>query len=101
MSFLGTAPRKCQPQISLKLLSKVFEASCLLYVEDVCHYPVVKFSPAFTFQAIPASLGVSATKKYHVNSLAVARKAKEAIGGITKLTHSDGIYSVAKGKKFS
>ncbi|XWS23671.1 hypothetical protein CRYUN_Cryun28dG0035100 [Craigia yunnanensis] len=42
------------------------------------------------FKAIPASLGVSATKQYHVNSLAVQRKAKEAIGGITKLTHSDG-----------
>ncbi|GMI78375.1 UDP-sugar pyrophosphorylase [Hibiscus trionum] len=42
------------------------------------------------FKAIPASLGVSATKEYHVNSLAVPRKAKEAIGGITKLTHSDG-----------
>ncbi|KAJ3696268.1 hypothetical protein LUZ60_001645 [Juncus effusus] len=42
------------------------------------------------FKAIPASLGVSATKGYNVNSLAVPRKAKEAIGGITKLTHSDG-----------
>ncbi|XP_058072135.1 UDP-sugar pyrophosphorylase-like isoform X2 [Magnolia sinica] len=42
------------------------------------------------FKAIPASLGVSSTKNYHVNSLAVPRKAKEAIGGITKLTHSDG-----------
>ncbi|KAK3043699.1 hypothetical protein RJ639_000115 [Escallonia herrerae] len=42
------------------------------------------------FKAIPAALGVSATKKYHVNSLAVPRKAKEAIGGITKLTHADG-----------
>ncbi|PKA49520.1 UDP-sugar pyrophosphorylase [Apostasia shenzhenica] len=42
------------------------------------------------FKAIPASLGVSATKGYHVNSLAVPRKAKEAIGGITKLTHEDG-----------
>lgn len=42
------------------------------------------------FQAIPASLGVSATKQYEVNSLAVPRKAKEAIGGITKLTHADG-----------
>lgn len=30
------------------------------------------------------------TKGYHVNSLAVPRKAKEAIGGITKLTHTDG-----------
>ncbi|XP_072979799.1 UDP-sugar pyrophosphorylase isoform X1 [Typha angustifolia] len=42
------------------------------------------------FKAIPASLGVSATKGYNVNSLAVPRKAKEAIGGITKLTHADG-----------
>jgi len=44
-------------------------------------------------QAIPASLGVSATKQYHVNSLAVPRKAKEAIGGISKLTHVDGNFS--------
>ncbi|KAF3447050.1 hypothetical protein FNV43_RR12230 [Rhamnella rubrinervis] len=42
------------------------------------------------FNAIPAAIGVSATKQYHVNSLAVPRKAKEAIGGITRLTHSDG-----------
>ncbi|KAL4183819.1 hypothetical protein AMTRI_Chr11g100160 [Amborella trichopoda] len=42
------------------------------------------------FKAIPASLGVSSIKGYHVNSLAVLRKAKEAIGGITKLTHKDG-----------
>ncbi|KAL3504295.1 hypothetical protein ACH5RR_034136 [Cinchona calisaya] len=42
------------------------------------------------FKAIPASLGVSAAKQYHVNSLAVPRKAKDAIGGITKLTHKDG-----------
>lgn len=42
------------------------------------------------FKGIPAALGVSATKQYHVNSLAVPRKAKEAIGGITKLTHADG-----------
>lgn len=42
------------------------------------------------FKAIPSALGVSATKQYQVNSLAVPRKAKEAIGGITRLTHSDG-----------
>ncbi|KAL8167588.1 hypothetical protein V2J09_009087 [Rumex salicifolius] len=42
------------------------------------------------FKAIPAALGVSTIKKYHVNSLAVPRKAKEANGGITKLTHADG-----------
>ncbi|GLT77929.1 hypothetical protein SLA2020_494830 [Shorea laevis] len=45
---------------------------------------------ALLFKVIPASLGVSATKQYHVNSLAVQRKAKEAIGGITRLTHADG-----------
>jgi hypothetical protein len=33
---------------------------------------------------------VSATQGYDVNSLAVPRKAKEAIGGITRLTHEDG-----------
>ncbi|KAL7597093.1 hypothetical protein Lser_V15G28987 [Lactuca serriola] len=42
--------------------------------------------------AIPAALGVSATKEYHVNSLFVPRKAKEAIGGITSLTHSDAKF---------
>ncbi|MCL7049254.1 hypothetical protein MKW94_023927, partial [Papaver nudicaule] len=42
------------------------------------------------FRAIPSALGVSSTKEYHVNSLAVPRKAKEAIGGIAKLTHADG-----------
>ncbi|CAA0831691.1 UDP-sugar pyrophosphorylase [Striga hermonthica] len=42
------------------------------------------------FKAIPSALGVSVIKEYHVNSLAVPRKAKEAIGGITRLTHRDG-----------
>lgn len=42
------------------------------------------------FKAIPAALGVSAIKDFDVNSLAVPRKAKEAIGGIAQLTHSDG-----------
>lgn len=42
------------------------------------------------FKGIPASLGVSASKGFHVNSLAVPRKAKEAIGGIAQLTHEDG-----------
>ncbi|EXB28448.1 UDP-sugar pyrophospharylase [Morus notabilis] len=45
----------------------------------------------YKIQAIPAAIGVSATRQYHVNSLAVPRKAKEAIGGITRLTHVDGI----------
>ncbi|KAH9307627.1 hypothetical protein KI387_035538, partial [Taxus chinensis] len=42
------------------------------------------------FKGIPAALGVSASKDFYVNSLAVPRKAKEAIGGIAQLTHSDG-----------
>ncbi|KAI4387962.1 hypothetical protein MLD38_000344 [Melastoma candidum] len=42
------------------------------------------------FKAIPSALGVSSARGFHVNSLAVPRKAKEAIGGITKLTHEDG-----------
>ena len=85
--------KKCQPWISLKLVSEVFEPSCLLYVDNIfVTVTWVNFSLTFIVQAIPASLGVSATKKYHVNSLAVPRKAKEAIGGITKLTHSDGTY---------
>ncbi|GAB2270418.1 hypothetical protein Dimus_005320 [Dionaea muscipula] len=66
-----------------------------VYVHDM-HNAGVKWVLFFQdtngllFKAIPAALGVSATKQYHVNSLAVPRKAKEAIGGITKLTHADG-----------
>nr|GEY13931.1 UDP-sugar pyrophosphorylase-like [Tanacetum cinerariifolium] len=41
------------------------------------------------FKGIPSILGVSASKEYHVNSLAVPRKAKEANGGITNLTRTD------------
>lgn len=38
------------------------------------------------FKAIPAALGVSLSRRFDVNSLAVPRKAGEAIGGIAKLT---------------
>ena len=41
-------------------------------------------------QAVPASLGVSASRDFDVNSLAVPRKAKESIGAIAKLSHKDG-----------
>ncbi len=37
------------------------------------------------FRAVPASLAISAEKGFAVNSLAVPRKAKEAIGAICKL----------------
>ena len=40
---------------------------------------------------IPAGIaGVSARERYDVNSLAVPRKAQEAIGAITSLLHKDG-----------
>ena len=62
---------------------------------DLFGYKVnVLYAHFLLLQGIPASLGVSATKQYHVNSLAVPRKAKEAIGGITRLTHADGITVV-------
>ncbi|MCO5578435.1 hypothetical protein L7F22_032277 [Adiantum nelumboides] len=46
------------------------------------------------FKAIPPALGVSAQKDLDVNSLAVPRKAKEAIGGICRLTHENGTQMV-------
>ena len=45
---------------------------------------------ALVFRALLASLGVSARHNYDVNSLAVPRKAKEAIGAIALLQHKDG-----------
>lgn len=42
------------------------------------------------FRALPAALGVSARHGYDVNSLAVPRRAKEAIGAITTLAFPDG-----------
>ena len=42
------------------------------------------------FRALPAAVGVSAEHDYDVNSLAVPRKAKEAIGAITRLKGRDG-----------
>jgi UDP-sugar pyrophosphorylase len=38
------------------------------------------------FRGLPAALGVSATHQYDINSLAVPRRAGEAIGAITTLT---------------
>ena len=45
---------------------------------------------AQVFKTLPAALGVSLTHDFDVNSLAVPRKAKEAIGAITKLKLKDG-----------
>ena len=44
---------------------------------------------AQVFRALPAALGVSVTRDFDVNSLAVPRKAKEAIGAIARLEFSD------------
>ncbi|KAL5574089.1 hypothetical protein UlMin_023686, partial [Ulmus minor] len=44
------------------------------------------------FNGIPAAISFSATRQYHVNSLAVPRKTKEGIGGITRLTHADDLF---------
>ena len=45
---------------------------------------------ALVFRAIPAALALSAREGYAVNSIAVPRKAKEAIGAICKLERQDG-----------
>jgi len=42
------------------------------------------------FRAFLATLGVSAVKGFAMNSVAVPRKAKDAMGGIAKLTRTDG-----------
>jgi UDP-sugar pyrophosphorylase len=39
------------------------------------------------FHTLPAMLGVSQSNRFIMNSLAVPRKAKQAIGGIATLTH--------------
>lgn len=39
------------------------------------------------FHTLPAMLGVSKSNRFIMNSLAVPRKAKQAIGGIATLTH--------------
>jgi len=45
---------------------------------------------ALAFHALPAMLGVSQSRELQVNSLAVPRVAKQAVGAITKLQHADG-----------
>lgn len=45
---------------------------------------------AQVFRALPAALGVSADRDFDVNSLAVPRKAKEAIGAIARLKSTSG-----------
>ncbi|CAI0610505.1 unnamed protein product [Linum tenue] len=43
-----------------------------------------------SLQGNSSFIGSQCHERYHVNSLSVPRKAKEAIGGIAKLTHTDG-----------
>ena len=49
---------------------------------------------ALVFRAIPASLAISKTSNFAVNSLAVPRKAKEAIGAICKLVKDDSTMTL-------
>lgn len=52
--------------------------------------PLLQDTNALVFRALLAALGLSAANDYDMNSLAVPRKAKEAIGAITRLTKADG-----------
>ena len=45
---------------------------------------------SLVFRVVPGALGVSKEKGFVFNSLCVPRKAKEAIGAITELKHTDG-----------
>jgi UDP-sugar pyrophosphorylase len=45
---------------------------------------------SLVFRVIPGALGVSKTMSLEFNSLCVPRKAKEAVGAISLLTHKDG-----------
>lgn len=45
---------------------------------------------SLAFTVTTAALGVSETRQFEVNSIAVPRKAKEAVGAITKLDKDDG-----------
>ena len=45
---------------------------------------------SLVFRVIPGALGVSKTMNLEFNSLCVPRKAKEAVGAISLLTHKDG-----------
>ena len=45
---------------------------------------------ALAFHTLPAMLGVSQSRELQVNSLAVPRVAKQAVGAIAKLQHTDG-----------
>ena len=45
---------------------------------------------SLVFRVIPGALGVSKSMNFEFNSLCVPRKAKEAVGAISLLTHKDG-----------
>ncbi|KAK9821196.1 hypothetical protein WJX74_008774 [Apatococcus lobatus] len=58
--------------------------------QGVSHICFFQDTNGLVFRALPAALGVSVAHDFDLNSLAVPRKAKEAIGGIARLTHRDG-----------
>ena len=49
-----------------------------------------KDTNGLAFHALPLMLGVSVNRGFIMNSLAVPRKAKQAIGGIATLKNADG-----------
>lgn len=51
---------------------------------------MLKDTNGLALHTLAPVLGVSESMELEVNSMAVPRKAKQAVGGIAKLTHSDG-----------
>jgi len=53
----------------------------IMYIQD---------TNGLAFHSLPLMLGVSETNGFIMNSLAIPRKAKQAIGGIAKLVNDEG-----------
>jgi UDP-sugar pyrophosphorylase len=58
--------------------------------EGRSHVVFFQDTNALAFTVTQAALGVSLRERYEVNSIAVPRKAKDAVGGITRLVRPDG-----------
>lgn len=58
--------------------------------QNLCWVAFFQDTNAQLFRALPAALGVSKALAFDFNSLAVPRRAKEAIGAITRLSFPDG-----------
>jgi len=60
----------------------VYMCVCAYLYMCICAYLCMCMFVYVCVQGVPCSLGVSAVRGFDVNSLAVPRKAKEAIGGL-------------------